>query len=75
MTPTDTPHTGQHPTKYGKCWPSKFSLVASSHVSPRNPIPLFLQVSDPSKYGVVVMYEQMKVERFVEKPQVGFLSC
>jgi len=27
-------------------------------------------VSDPSKYGVVVMDENMKVERFVEKPQV-----
>lgn len=30
-----------------------------------------LQVTDPSKYGVVVMDEQNKVERFVEKPQVG----
>lgn len=29
-----------------------------------------LQVSDPSKYGVVVMDDNMKVERFVEKPQV-----
>jgi hypothetical protein len=28
-------------------------------------------VTDPSKYGVVVMDEQNKVERFVEKPQVG----
>ena len=28
------------------------------------------QVSDPSKYGVVVMDEQNRVERFVEKPQV-----
>ncbi|KAI7837580.1 hypothetical protein COHA_008593 [Chlorella ohadii] len=30
---------------------------------------LVTKVSDPSKYGVVVMDEQMKVERFVEKPQ------
>ena len=30
-----------------------------------------LQVTDPSKYGVVVMDEEGKVERFVEKPQVG----
>lgn len=28
------------------------------------------QVADPSKYGVVVMDDNMKVERFVEKPQV-----
>jgi NDP-sugar pyrophosphorylase family protein len=27
------------------------------------------QVEDPSKYGVVVMDEQGKVERFVEKPK------
>jgi hypothetical protein len=38
--------------------------------SPWLPSPA-LQVTDPSKYGVVVMDEQNKVERFVEKPQVG----
>ncbi|EFN59637.1 hypothetical protein CHLNCDRAFT_133102 [Chlorella variabilis] len=31
---------------------------------------LVTKVSDPSKYGVVVMDDQNKVERFVEKPQV-----
>lgn len=30
---------------------------------------LVTKVTDPSKYGVVVMDEQNKVERFVEKPQ------
>lgn len=30
---------------------------------------LVTKVSDPSKYGVVVMDDNMKVERFVEKPQ------
>lgn len=34
----------------------------------------FLQVDDPSKYGVVVTDEDCKVERFVEKPKVGFLG-
>lgn len=29
------------------------------------------QVEDPSKYGVVVMDDSGKVERFVEKPKVG----
>ena len=31
---------------------------------------LVTQVEDPSKYGVVVMDESCKVERFVEKPKV-----
>ena len=30
------------------------------------------QVDDPSKYGVVVTSEECMVERFVEKPKVGF---
>jgi NDP-sugar pyrophosphorylase family protein len=29
------------------------------------------QVDDPSKYGVVMMDDNNKVERFVEKPKVG----
>lgn len=29
------------------------------------------QVEDPSKYGVVVMDDAGKVDRFVEKPKVG----
>ena len=31
---------------------------------------LVTQVEDPSKYGVVVMDESCRVERFVEKPKV-----
>ena len=34
---------------------------------------LVTQVEDPSKYGVVVMDESCKVERFVEKPKVHML--
>lgn len=49
-------HTRRHPTQPSTLPPC---------------LPLFLlQVSDPSKYGVVVMDDDMKVERFVEKPQV-----
>jgi len=33
---------------------------------------LVTQVEDPSKYGVVVMDESCKVERFVEKPKACF---
>lgn len=33
---------------------------------------LCTQVEDPSKYGVVVMDDSSHVERFVEKPKVGF---
>ena len=33
---------------------------------------LVTQVEDPSKYGVVVMDESCRVERFVEKPKVIF---
>lgn len=32
---------------------------------------LVTQVEEPSKYGVVVMDESCKVERFVEKPKVS----
>ena len=32
---------------------------------------LVTQVEDPSKYGVVVMDESCRVERFVEKPKVN----
>lgn len=35
---------------------------------------LVTQVEDPSKYGVVVMDESCKVERFVEKPKVRCLT-
>ena len=34
---------------------------------------LVTQVEDPSKYGVVVMDESCRVERFVEKPKVRML--
>lgn len=44
---------------------TRHSLSSSLHAS---------QVDDPSKYGVVVMDEQGKVERFVEKPQVRAAS-
>lgn len=32
---------------------------------------LVTKVEDPSKYGVVIMDEDGKVDRFVEKPKVG----
>lgn len=36
---------------------------------------LMAQVEDPSKYGVVVMDDSGKVERFVEKPKVSICAA
>lgn len=47
---------------------SSLAIVKAAHQPAFSNFPL--QVSDPSKYGVVVMDDNMKVERFVEKPQV-----
>lgn len=39
-------------------------------ISSQSPLPVAVQVDDPSKYGVVVIDEYGQVQRFVEKPKV-----
>lgn len=57
------PQTGPRPLQRGRRLPTTALLP-----SPCFPCP---QVDDPSKYGVVVMDGDGKVDRFVEKPKVG----
>lgn len=36
---------------------------------------MFMQVDDPSKYGVIILDEYGRVQQFVEKPKVSRAYC